>query len=142
MNLTDPGASSTSQIVCSVAGPFGLGIDAEVATCLYTGLVTDTGRFQFSNVSSETLRIAAGLIDCGVDPHSVYENVYQSDSLNYIRLSGEVLCRSVYDCDLGLIYGHVSQKDLKAFGVRMNETEDLIYGLRALRGHRIVALFK
>ena len=142
VNLTDPVASSTSQIVCSLAGPFGLGIDPEVATCLYTGLVTDTGRFQFSNVSSETLRIAAGLIDCGANPHSVYENVYQSDSLNYIRLSGEVLCRSIYDCDLGLIYGYVSQEDLKTFGVRMNETEDLIDGLRTLRGHRIVALFK
>ena len=142
VNLTDPQASSTSQIVCSLAGPFGLGIDADVATCLYTGLVTDTGRFQFSNVSSETLRIAAGLIDCGVDPHAVYENVYQSDSLNYLRLSGEVMCRSVYERDLGLIYGYVSQGDLESFGVRMNETEDLIDDLRTLRGHRIVALFK
>ena len=141
-NLTNPLASSTSQIVCSAAGPFGLEISTDVATCLYTGLVTDTGRFQFSNVTADTLRIAAGLIDCGVDPHSVYENVYQSDTLNYLRLSGEVLCRSVYEADMGLIYGYVSQADLERFGVRMNETEDLIDNLRTLRGHRIVALFK
>ena len=141
-NITDPMASSTSQIVCSVAGPFGLGITPDVATCLYTGLVTDTGRFQFSNVTADTLRIAAGLVDCGVDPHVVYENVYQSDSLNYLRLSGEVLCRSVYESELGLIHGYVSRDDLKRFGVRMNETEDLIDNLRTLRGHRIVALLK
>jgi phosphoesterase RecJ-like protein len=72
----------------------------------------------------------------------VYENVYQSDSLNYLRLSGEVLCSSVYEADLGLIYGYVSQADLESFGVRMNETEDLIDNLRTLRGHHIVALFK
>jgi len=142
VNLNDPGASSTSMMVCSLAEPFGLELDREVATCLYTGLVTDTGRFQFSNVSSETLRIAAGLIDCGADPHQVYENVYQSDSLNYLRLSGEVLCRSVYESELGLIHGYVSQGDLEQLGVAMNETEDLIDDLRTLRGHRIVALFK
>jgi len=141
-NLADPKASATTQIVFSVTDAFGLEVFTYAAICLYTWLVTDTGRFQFSSVTAGTLRIAASLLECGVDPHAVYENVYQSDTLNYLRLSGEVLCRSVYEADMGLIYGYVSQADLERFGVRMNETEDLIDNLRTLRGHRIVALFK
>jgi len=141
-NLVDPAAASTSQIVYSLIEPLCLVLDRDSATCLYAGLVTDTGRFQFSNVTAETLRIAAQLVAAGVEPHRVYENIYQSDSLSYIRLAGDVLCRAVYDGDLGLIYGYVSQEDLSKFGVKMNETEDLIDNLRALRGHKIVALFK
>jgi bifunctional oligoribonuclease and PAP phosphatase NrnA len=142
VNLVDPSAAATSQIVFSAAGAWGLTIDADAAVCLYTGMVTDTGRFQFSNTTGETLRVAGELIELGVKPHRVFQEVYQSDSLAYLRLSGDILCRSVYDEELGLIYGFLSQKDLAAFGVRMNETEDLIDNLRALRGHRVAALFK
>jgi phosphoesterase RecJ-like protein len=141
-NIVDSQASATSEIVYRAAGPFGLSLDKDIAVCLYTGIVTDTGRFQFSNTTFETLRIAGDLVELGVKPHVIYHSVYQSDSLEYLRLSGEVLCRAVYDCELGLIYGYVSRQDLASFGVKMNETEDLIDNLRALRGHRVAALLK
>jgi bifunctional oligoribonuclease and PAP phosphatase NrnA len=142
VNIVDPVASATSQIVFSTAAHWGLEVDRDAAVCLYTGIVTDTGRFQFSNTTGETLRVAGALIELGVKPHQVFQEVYQSDSLAYLRLSGEILCRAVYDEELGLIYGFLSQNDLAAFGVKMNETEDLIDNLRALRGHRVAVLFK
>lgn len=141
-NIIEEDASATAQIIYSLIPAFGLVLDREAAVCLYTGLVTDSGRFQFSNTTSATLRIAGALIAAGVEPHWIYTNVYQSDSLAYLKLSGEVLCRAVYDPDLGLMYGYLSQEELKRFNVDMNETEDLIDHLRALRGHKIVALFK
>ncbi|PKQ28233.1 MAG: hypothetical protein CVT63_03855 [Candidatus Anoxymicrobium japonicum] len=141
-NLVDANAAAASQVLYMSAESLGLTVDANAACCLYAGIVTDTGRFQFSNTTAETLRMAAELVERGVKPHAVFENVYQSDSLAYLRLSGEVLTRSVYDRELSLIYGYVSQDDLKKFGVKMNETEDMIDNLRSLRGHRVVALFK
>ncbi|MHB8896421.1 MAG: DHH family phosphoesterase, partial [Candidatus Geothermincolia bacterium] len=142
VNLVDHEASATSQIVYKSAALLGLAVDDDVAVCLYTGIVTDTGRFQFSNTTGETLRIAGALIEKGVKPHTIFQNVYQSDSLAYLRLSGEMLCRAVYETELGLIHGYVSRDDLTRFGVKMNETEDLIDNLRTLRGHRVAALFK
>jgi phosphoesterase RecJ-like protein len=141
-NIVEPTCSATAEIVYDASKAFGFDIDRDIATCLYTGIVTDTGRFQFSNTTSTTLRVAAELVDRGVEPNNVYENVYQSDSLPYLRLSGEVMGSAVYDCDLGLIHGYLSQADLARHGVKMNETEDLIDNLRALRGHKVVALFK
>lgn len=142
LNLVDPGAASTSEIIYDAVRRLGVGLTLDAAICLYSGIVTDTGRFQFTNTTAETLRAASELVSLGVKPHAIYENIYQSDTLAYIRLTGEVLKRSVHDERLGLIYGWVTQEDLRSFKVRMSETEDLIDDLRTLRGHRIAALFK
>ncbi len=142
VNLVDPGSSATAEIITRNSGALGIVLDGDSALCLYAGIVTDTGRFQFTNTTAETLECASRLVSLGVEPHAVYENVYQSDSLAYIRLTGEVLTNAVYDEELGLIYGCVMQADLESFGVKMNETEELIDDLRALKGHRVAALFK
>lgn len=141
-NIIRREAAATAQMIHDLIPSFGLALDEDVAVCLYTGLVTDTGRFQFSNTTAETLRVASDLVAAGVEPHRIFTQVYQCDSLAYLRLSGDVMCRAVYEPELGLVYGFLTQKDLKRFGVEMTETEDLIDYLRTLRGHRIVALFK
>jgi len=142
INLVDQGASATSEIVFRNARNLGLELDKDAALCLYAGIVTDTGRFQFSNTTAVTLETASQMVAMGVEPNRIYENVYQSDSLAYIKLTGEVLTRAVYDEGLGLIFGCILQSDLQKFGVNMNETEDLIDDLRALKGHVVAALFK
>jgi phosphoesterase RecJ-like protein len=142
VNLVEPEASATAEIIYRRAADLGLPINIDAALCLYVGIVTDTGRFQFSNTSAGTLEAASEIVAMGVEPNVIYENVYQSDSLEYIRLSGEVLMNAVYDSDLGLIYACLMQSDLKEFGVKMSETEDLIDDLRALKGHMVTALFK
>lgn len=142
LNIVDPGAAATSEIIYCHAAALGLELNIDTALCLYAGLVTDTGRFQFANTTARTLRAASELVALGVEPNAVYENIFQSDSLAYMRLTGEVLSRAVYDESLGLIYGCVLQADLASYGVEMNETEKLIDDLRALKGHRVAALFK
>lgn len=142
VNLVEPEASATAEIIYRRAAVLGLHLNREAALCLYVGIVTDTGRFQFSNTTAGTLEAASEIVALGIEPNVIYENVYQSDSLEYIRLTGEVLMNAVYDNELGLIYACVMQSDLKEFGVKMNETEDLIDDLRALKGHMVTALFK
>ncbi len=142
INLIEPEASATAEIIYRYSADLNFRINKEAALCLYTGIVTDTGRFQFRNTTATTLTVASEMVAMGVEPNTIYENVYQSDSLAYIRLSGEVITKAVFDQQLGLIYGCVTQSDLRDFGVNMNETEDLIDDLRALKGHVIAALFK
>ncbi len=142
VNLVDETAAATCEILYAICEKLGFAVGYEAALCLYTGIVTDTGRFQFSNTTAGTLATASGILSKGVKPNFVYENVYQSNSLAYIRLTGEVLTRAVYDEDLSFVYGWIKQEDLKKFGVRLYETEDLIDDLRALKGHVIAAVFK
>ncbi len=142
VNLVDKAASATAEILYKEAGDLGLEMDGDIAVCLYTGLVTDTGRFQFSNTSAETFRIASELVDMGVEPNRLYEEIYQGDTLSYMRFTGELVSRAVFEPETGLFYVFMPQEELRRFGVEMNETEDLIDSLRTLRGHRIAALFK
>lgn len=142
VNLVNPGASAVAEILYLGAGGLGLDLGEEAALCLYVGILTDTGRFQFSNTSDTTLRVASEMVGMGVDPNLVYQNVYQSDSLQYLRLCGHVLSNAVFEEDLGLIHGSVTREEMKHWNVSMDEMEDLIDYLRALKGHRIAALFK
>ncbi len=142
VKLVDVDASATAEILYKEAGDLGLEMDRDIAVCLYTGLVTDTGRFQFSNTSAETFRIASELVELGADPNRLYEEIFQGDTLSYMRLTGELVSRAVFEPETGLVYVFMPQEELRRFGVEMNETEDLIDSLRTLREHRIAALFK
>jgi len=142
VNIVEPAAAATSEILYVIAGDLGLEVDLQAALCLYTGIVTDTGKFQFANTTAETLTVASEIVSMGVEPSEVYGEVYQSDSLAYIRFAGRVLERASYDETAGLVYACVTRRDLAESGVNMEETEDLIDGLRALKGHRVAAVFK
>jgi len=141
-NLVDDEAAATAEIIYICSRQLGLVVELDPARCLYTGLVTDTGRFQFTNTSPETLLVASEMVALGVRPVEVYENVYQGDSIAYMRLTGEVLSRAQFDEKLGLVYAGVTRKELIDRGIGMEETEDLIDSIRTLKGHTVAALFK
>ncbi|RJP30517.1 MAG: bifunctional oligoribonuclease/PAP phosphatase NrnA [Actinobacteria bacterium] len=142
INLVDEHASSTCELVSRVIRAAGWTIEPEVATCLYTGLVTDTGRFEHRNTSSYTFALASELAAAGADTFQVIREVYDNQSLPYTRLLGRALQRIEVVDGLGLAYSYITQKDLGETGAVLPETEDLIDHLRSVRGTRVVALFK
>lgn len=142
LNLVVPGASSTAELVFEVIKEAGWGIDPEVATCLYTGVLTDTGRFQHRNTSPRTFVIAAELADAGADIFQVVREVYENQSLPYTRLLGRALQRIEVFQEYDFAYSYIKQSDLAETGAILSETEDLIDHLRAVRGTSVVALFK
>ena len=88
-------AAATCEIVCKLARELDAQITPEIATCLYTGLATDTGFFQFSNTRAETLATAAELIKCGVSPNFISEQLEKKslaevcglrDALNSLKM--------------------------------------------------------
>ncbi|MGQ9475870.1 MAG: DHH family phosphoesterase [Actinomycetota bacterium] len=142
LNLVDPGASSTCELVFRVARAAGWRLTPEVATCLYTGLVTDTGRFRHHNTTPEALAVASELAREGADLPLISREVYESQSLSYTRLMGRALERAQVLEDLGLVYSYITQRDLVETGASLPETEDLIDHLRTVRGTRVAALLK
>jgi bifunctional oligoribonuclease and PAP phosphatase NrnA len=142
VNIVDPAAAATAEIIYLKAPDLGLEVDIDAAVCLYTGIVTDTGKFQFANTSANTLGAASEMVALGVDVSEIYRNIYQNDSLAYLRLSGKLLTGAVFQEDIRLIYAAVTRPDLELYGVEMEETEDLIDSLRGVRDHRIAVVFK
>ena len=89
--LIAPEATATAELVFDLASALGWPLIPESARALYVGILTDTGGFRFSNTSARALRVAAALLERGVDPEGIYEAVYASAPEGRIRLTAEVL---------------------------------------------------
>ena len=142
ISIVDPKASSTSEIVYRLIQAMGGGMTAEIAVCLYAGLVTDTGRFQYEVVGPETLRLGAELRSFPFDHARVVQALYENNRAAYLKLLGIALQRLVLEPDADLVWTHVSQADFAEAGVEPSETDDLIDVLRTAREADVAALLK
>src|SRR5919205_2673072 len=77
-NLIVADASSTAEIVRDLLATLGVPLTPDIAEALYVGLVTDTGRFQYTNTSPKALRLAAELVEAGADLHGIFRHVYET----------------------------------------------------------------
>src|SRR6266511_1424872 len=97
-------ASATAELVFDLASALGWPLNPESARALYVGILTDTGGFRFSNTSARALRVAAALLERGVDPEGIYESVYASAPEGRVRLTAEVLQTLVVEAEVGLAW--------------------------------------
>ena len=142
LNVVDKGAAATSEIVLRIGKALKAEISEDVATCLYVGLVTDTGRFQYSNTTAHTFEVAEALLGYGVRPNEIFQKVYENVSFGYLKLLGLALSRAVCVEDCSLVYTWVLQEDFKKTGAMLSEAENLIDSLRSVREARIAAILK
>lgn len=140
INLVDPSAASSAELVFDLLGRMGGTPDLAEATALYTGIVTDTGRFQYPSTSPGTLRTAAALREAGVDHERVATSIYESSSLAYLHLLGVVLSRA--RVDQGLVWSWLDRADLQASGLSLDDTEPLIDVIRTVRESRFALMLK
>lgn len=127
--LSDTTASSTCQLIYEFIEKLGQlsKLDKSVGECIYTGLVTDTGSFRFSSTSEKTHQVAAFLIKIGVKTSKIYENIYDSYSVDRLKLMGYALNErfNFYKkYSTGIIY--LSEQDLNQFNFRKGDTEGLV----------------
>ena len=140
--VIDPAASSTCEIVFRLIEAMGGGLTDDAAACLYAGLVTDSGRFQYEATTPETLRVAARLREHDFDHSRLVQALYDDNRPAYLRLLGTALARLVEVPAAGLVWTYLTQADLAASGVRAAETDDLIDVIRTARGVDVAALVK
>jgi phosphoesterase RecJ-like protein len=140
--LIDPDASSTCEMVYRLVTLMGGDVPDDTALCLYAGLVTDTGKFQYEATKPETLRIAATLREHPFDHTALVQSLYEDNPREYLALVGTALGRMAYVPEADLIWTYVTQADLTAAGVRAQETEDLIDVVRTARDVDVAAVLK
>jgi len=141
-NIVVTTVSSTAEIVTRLLQDLGVELDEQIATCLYVGIVTDTGRFQYSNSTPDTLRLAADLLSLGVDAPRIAQEVYESSPFGYLKLTGRVLERAVLHEDVRFVYSFITRADLTETGVAPDETDGLIDLVRSTRAADVAAMFK
>jgi phosphoesterase RecJ-like protein len=130
VSLVDPTAAATGELVFQVLGALGWETTPEVAMCLHTALVTDTGRFSYSNTTPETLRIAALLVEAGAVPNVISRHVYEEAPFGYLKAAGIAMQRAELDTELRAVSTIVTDDDLDAQDIDWADTENLIDLLR------------
>ena len=142
IDLIDPHAAATAQLVYALIERMGGGLASDTAACLYAGLLTDTGRFQFSNTSPEVLRIAARLREEDFDHVALGLALYADSSVGFLHLLGIVLERTTHVPAADLVWTYVTKADLDAAGIGVEETDDLIDLVRTAREADVAAVVK
>lgn len=142
LNLVDPEAPSTSAILYDICKAGGFPIDSDVATALYVGLVTDTGRFQYANTTPSAHRMAAELQEAGVDVPWVYRQVYERMPLPKLLLLGRALLRLEVRLGGSLAVSWLARDDFVEIGAEEGHAEGIIDTLRQIDGVRVAALVR
>ncbi len=138
----DPTAGATTELVYELLSSLGWPINKDVATALYTGLVTDTGRFQYSSTSPRTHRIASDLLERGVETDVVGQKLFEEAPFGYYEVASRVLGRAVLDKDRGFVWSVLEPEDLEAAGIGSHETDGLIDLVRMARNTGVACLLK
>lgn len=142
VNVIEPDAAATAEVVYALLDELGWKLDATIASCLLTGLVTDTGRFQYSNTGVGTLEVAARLVEAGAQPEMIGRHVYEESPFGYLGVAARVLGRAQLDIPRRLVHSTLFRADLAELGVGMDDIDGLIDDLRIARESDVALLVK
>jgi phosphoesterase RecJ-like protein len=140
LNLVEPLASSTAEVVLGVLREAGWPLSREVAEPLYVGLVTDTGRFGYSNTGPSAHVAAAALIEAGVDPAEMGRRLYEEQPLDRILLTGRALERARSLARGRMLASVLTREDFAAAGG--DDTEGIVEVMRSVRGVEVAAFVR
>ena len=130
INVVDPDAAATAVVVRRLASALGWTLTRDVAICLYTGLVTDTGRFQYANTTPDVFRMAEELSEFDLPIAAMTRQLFEEHRFCYLQLVAACLERADLDRDRRFVATWVTMDDLARFGVELEETEGLIDVIR------------
>ena len=142
VHWVDPGASSTAELVMQLLKELGVAVDREIAICLYAGIVTDTGRFSYSNTTPFTHRAAAELIEGGADPGEIAERIYASHPARKVRLLAKVLGGMRLDPGGEFAWLRITPTMYAETGATPEDADGFINYARDIAGVRVAALFE
>ena len=141
LKIADFEASSVSEILFWLFRKMDWNISGDMATCLLCGIYFDTGSFQHSNTSANTLKTASELLGLGARIPKIAKNLYNTKSVSSLRLWGRVLSRINYDKSLGLATSIISASDLVEIGASIEDLGDVVNLVNSIPGLKASILF-
>lgn len=140
VNWIDKDACATAEMIFRLARHAGVMISPDIATCLYTAVLTDTGSFCFAGTTERTFSLAQELVRSGADPVRIAQSVYFSSPQSKMRLLGSALSRLQVDGALAWMY--VTQEDLRGAGAAEEDCEGLVNYALAIEKIEVAAFFR
>ncbi len=142
LNFVLPSECSTGTVVMHLMRELGVEIDARIATCLLTTIMTDTGGFMHSNTTPAVLELSAELMRCGADKEAITEQIFLNKRVAATRLLAKIVDVMQFAHDNRYCYSYVDDTMLAQTGADGEDTEDTVNVLRGQEGVEVAALFK
>lgn len=130
ISVVDGEAAATGEVVAELLELLDWPVTEDIATCLHTAIVTDTGRFQYSATKPSTLKLAAGLVAAGADTDYIGQQVYDQAPFGYLKAASAALSRAVLDEPTGVVSAILTHEDLEDAGIDWGDIDNLINTLR------------
>lgn len=141
LHLVNVDACATAEIVYDLINFLGIPLNQQMAECLYTSMLADTGSFSFSNTNARSHKIVAELLSHNVCPRSVFEQLYQNHTPERLKFLGNALSNLQFDCNQKLAWMSISRKMLDQFGLTSDDVEGFVDFPRNCRSVVLSVLF-
>ena len=142
INVIDKAASSAGELIFDLITFMNGEITLEIATPLYLSIATDTGWFKFSNTSAKALKACSDLIKVGVKSEIIYEQLFQTKQMSYLKLLNLALGILRPECDGKVVWTKLTKDMIKSSGVPFVDTDVIIDLVRAVKEVEVVVLFR
>lgn len=142
LSYTDADAAATSMLVWELSSHLGSPRSADVASCAYAGLMTDTGRFQYQSVTPEVFECAAEMTQAGADPSEIAKQFYQNRRLASLKLEGIAVSRMHVLAEGKIVLSWITAEDRAACGAEKGDSESVIDALRSIEGVVVACVLK
>ena len=142
LNCIDSSAAATGELIYGLLQACGVRIDREMGEALFAAIVTDTGRFQYSNTSRRTHEIAAALYDAGIDASRICTEIYESMRMERLMIRNQALNTMSTVAGGRAVIAYVTQEMLRETGAFMDETDGIVEELRSIKGVEVAAFLK
>lgn len=142
VQLVDRTAAATGELVYELLLELGVAISPEIAVCLMTALLTDTGSFRYANVTPRAFEIASALVAAGGHPTPIHEAIYGSRPYGASLLLGRLLANLTRSDDGAVVWAALSQRDFTELGLGTDATEGFVDQVRMVGGAEIALFFR
>ena len=140
LNIIHPEAPATCQLIYEIIQRIGMPLDEKTANLLFTGIVTDTGRFMYYDTNRETFEVAGKLLDAGADKENIYSALYQNKPIDVLKFETDLIANAEFMGDRVFALASIDKVD--EYGVQMGDSEHIVNILRDLEGISISMLVK
>jgi phosphoesterase RecJ-like protein len=142
INLVSTEAASTGELLYELLKAWKVEIPSAAASCLYVTILSDTGGFRHDNTSARALQAAAELVRLGADPILMARGLFKSRPASTLRMQGRILQGLHFEFGDRLIWGSISQAQLRDSGASTDQADSAIDQLNTVRGQELAILFK
>ena len=142
LNLVEPTAAASGEVVYDLFKTMGIAMDAHIATNLYTAIVSDTGGFKYSNTTPKVMEISAHLITAGADPEYVFKQLYEERPYQQLTMQADAFLKADYNPEKTIGWATITKAFLKQHGALDEHADGLVETIRRVDTVLIAVVFK